>query len=87
MCSRRATWIHSQAVLASHEAAAHPESLAAAKQQASSPAQLAPDRSKSRDAMQALQDAEEAKPVTKRKHESKLAVDNGKKTGKVRACR
>ena len=85
-CSRRATWIHSQAVLASHEEAAQPLATPTARKQAGSIPQLASDGSRPVEVMQTPQNGKKAAKATKRLHDGKQTTDKEKKTAKVRAC-
>jgi hypothetical protein len=85
-CSRRATWIHSQAVLASHEEAAQPLATPTTRKQAGSTPQLASDGSRPIEVMQVPQNGKKAAKATKRPHEPKQTADKEKKTAKVKAC-
>ena len=88
-CSRRATWIHSQAVLASHEElreTGHPLATPAARKQAGNSPQLAPGHSRPTEAKQAPQSGSKAAKAAKRKHDGKQTADKERKSEKVRLC-
>jgi hypothetical protein len=83
-CSRRATWIHSQAVLASHEQAAQPLATPTARKQAGSTPQLVSDGSRPIAVMQTPQNGKKAAKAAKRLHDGKQTTDKEKKTAKVK---